>query len=328
MNDNASGWAELDGHLRIRLRLLEPVRAVDRRGVRRRFRRLFCEHENTFGLTRSFPITPTKPQPAQIVLNPRPLEAEYGQTIQLKVTARGSGTVTFEWLKDGESLDLAKDGIEILNDYSPLEGHYSILTLKSLQTDDEGLYSVVASNQFGKMESTVAKLTVGPSQLFKFSSTSVEDDGYLRIEVVGPVNHDVIVQVSSDFLKWKDMLTIPLNKPLPPADDSSGQPDLGSAELRLPVLPVGEDLEQKKVEIAVRLSKLAIAKWISDEPGIEVDPDSLEVELIFILSRDDTREQQLKQGYPLDPNHPEVLKRLEKGRFFRCRLVEASAPAP
>jgi hypothetical protein len=298
MNDNASGWAELDGHLRIRLRLLEPVRAVDRRGVRRRFRRLFCEHENTFGLTRSFPITPTKPQPAQIVLNPRPLEAEYGQTIQLKVTARGSGTVTFEWLKDGESLDLAKDGIEILNDYSPLEGHYSILTLKSLQTDDEGLYSVVASNQFGKMESTVAKLTVGPSQLFKFSSTSVEDDGYLRIEVVGPVNHDVIILVSSDFLKWKDMLTIPLNKPLPPADDSSGQPDLGSAELRLPVLPVGEDLEQKKVEIAVRLSKLAIAKWISDEPGIEVDPDSLEVELIFILSRDDTREQQLKQGIP------------------------------
>jgi hypothetical protein len=64
--------------------------------------------------------------------------------------------------------------------------------------------------------------------------------------------------VSSDFLKWKDMLTIPLNKPLPPADDSSGQPDLGSAELRLPVLPVGEDLEQKKVEIAVRLSKLAM----------------------------------------------------------------------
>ena len=290
----------------------------------------FVNIENTFGITRSFPITLplTKPQPAQIVLNPRPLEAEYGQTIQLKVTARGSGTVTFEWLKDDESLDLAKDGIEILNDYSPMEGHYSILTLKNLQTNDEGLYSVVASNQFGKMESTVAKLTVGPSRLFKFSSTSVEDDGYLRIEVVGPVNHDVIVQVSSDFLKWKDMLTIPLNKPLPPADDSSGQPDLGSAELRLPVLPVGEDLEQKKVEIAVRLSKLAIAKWISDEQGIEVDPDSLEVELIFILSRDDTREQQLKQGYPLDPNHPEVLKRLEKGRFFRCRLVEASAPAP
>ena len=290
----------------------------------------FVNIENQFGLTRSFPITLTltKPQPAQIVLNPRPLEAEYGQTIQLKVTARGSGTVTFEWLKDGESLDLAKDGIEILNDYSPLEGHYSILTLKSLQTDDEGLYSVVASNQFGKMESTVAKLTVGPSQLFKFSSTSVEDDGYLRIEVVGPVNHDVIILVSSDFLKWKDMLTIPLNKPLPPADDSSGQPDLGSAELRLPVLPVGENLEQKKVEIAVRLSKLAIAKWISDEQGIEVDPDSLEVELIFILSRDDTREQQLKQGYPLNPDHPEVLKRLEKGRFFRCRLVEASAPVP
>ena len=117
-------------------------------------------------------------------------------------------------------------------------------------------------------------------------------------------------------------------EPVPPADDSNGQPDLGSAELRLPVLPVGDDLEQKKIEIAVQLSKLAIAKRISVEQGIEVDPDSLEVELIFILSRDDTREQQLKQGYPLDPNHPEVLKRLEEGRFFRCRLVEASAPAP
>jgi hypothetical protein len=281
----------------------------------------FVNIENPFGLTRSFPVTLTltKPQPAQIVLNPRPLKAEYGQTIQLKVTARG--TVTFEWLKEGESLDPAKDSIEILNDYSPIEGYYSILTLKTLQTDDEGLYSVIASNEFGKMESTVARLSVGPSQLFKFSSTTLEDDGYLRIEVVGPVNHDVVIQVSSDFLQWKDMLTIPLNKPLPPAADSTGQPDLGSAELRLPVLPVGENLEQKKVEIAVRLSKLAIAKWISDEQGIEV-------ELIFILSRDDTREQQLKQGYPLNPDHPEVLKRLEKGRFFRCRLVEASAPAP
>ena len=287
----------------------------------------FVNIENTFGLTRSFPITLTitKPQPPQIVLNPRPLEAEYGQTIHWKVTARGTGTVTFEWLKDGESLDLAKNKI---NAYSPLEGHSSILTLMNLRTNDEGLYSVVASNQFGKMESTVAKLTVGPSHLFKFSITSLEDDGYLKIEAVGPINHKVVIQESTNFLKWKDMLTIPLNKPLPPADDSSGQPDLGSAELRLPVLPVGEDLEQKKVEIAVRLSKLAIAKWISDEQGIEVDPDSLEVELIFILSRDDTREQQLKQGYPLDPNHPEVLKRLEKGRFFRFELVEALVPAP
>ena len=287
----------------------------------------FVNIENTFGLTRSFPITLTitKPQPPQIVLNPRPLEAEYGQTIHWKVTARGTGTVTFEWLKDGESLDLAKNKI---NAYSPLEGHSSILTLMNLRTNDEGLYSVVASNQFGKMESTVAKLTVGPSHLFKFSITSLEDDGYLKIEAVGPINHKVVIQESTNFLKWKDMLTIPLNKPLPAADDSSGQPDLGSAELRLPVLPVGEDLEQRKVEIAVRLSKLAIAKWISDEQGIEVDPDSLEVELIFILSRDDTREQQLKQGYPLDPNHPEVLKRLEKGRFFRFKLIEALAPAP
>jgi len=287
----------------------------------------FVNIENTFGLTRSFPITLTitKPQPPQIVLNPRPLEAEYGQTIHWKVTARGTGTVTFEWLKDGESLDLAKNKI---NAYSPLEGHSSILTLMNLRANDEGLYSVVASNQFGQMESTVAKLTVGPSHLFKFSITSLEDDGYLKIEAVGPINHKVVIQESTNFLKWKDMLTIPLNKPLPPADDSSGQPDLGSAELRLPVLPVGEDLEQKKVEIAVRLSKLAIAKWISDEQGIEVDPDSLEVELIFILSREDTREQQLKQGYPLDPNHPEVLKRLEKGRFFRFELVEALVPAP
>jgi len=117
-------------------------------------------------------------------------------------------------------------------------------------------------------------------------------------------------------------------EPMPPADDSNGQPDLGSAELRLPVLPVGDDLEQKKIEIAVQLSKLAIAKRISVEQGIEVDPDSLEVELIFILSRDDTRDQQLKQGYPIDPNHPSVLRRLEKGSFFRFKLVEGAAPAP
>ncbi|MEC8973165.1 MAG: hypothetical protein VX509_04540, partial [Verrucomicrobiota bacterium] len=64
------------------------------------------------------------------------------------------------------------------------------------------------------------------------------------------------------------------------------------------------------------------------EQGIEVDPDSLEVELIFILSRDDSRAQQLRQGYSVDPNHPSVLRRLEKGSFYRFRLVESDAPAP
>ncbi len=290
----------------------------------------FVNIVNPYGVTRSFPatLTVTKPQPAQIVLHPRPLKAEYGQSIQFKSTARGSGTVTFAWFKNGQVLDSATDRIEILNEYSPLEGFYSILTLKSLLTSDEGLYSVVASNAFGQMESRSAKLTVGPSQLFKFFGSRLEEDGYLRLEAVGPLNHKVIVQESSDFTKWRDVLTLPLNKQSPPTGDSTGQPDLGSADLRMPVLPVGEDLEQKKIEIAVRLSKQAIAQRISREQGIEVDPDSLEVELIFILSRDDTREQQLQQGYPISPNHPEVLKRLEKGRFFRFKLVEDVTPAP
>ena len=290
----------------------------------------FVSIENPFGLTRSFPVilTITKPQPAQIVLNPKPVKAEYGQTIQLKTTARGSGTVQFAWFKDGQPLDAAPPGIEILTDYSPLEGYYSILTLKSLQTTDEGLYTVVASNPYGEMTSAVARLTVGPSHLFQFASSRIEEDGYFRIEAVGPINHDIVVQESSDFIQWKDMMVLPLNKPVSSADQPEGQPELGTVELRLPVLPVGEDLEQKKVEIAVQLSKLAIAKRISVEQGIEVDPDSLEVELIFILSRDNTRDQQLKQGYPIDPNHPSVLRRLEKGSFFRFKLVEGAAPAP
>ena len=125
------------------------------------------------------------------------------------------------------------------------------------------------------------------------------------------------------------MMTLPLNISLATEVQPKDGPELGTAELRLPVLPVGEDLEQKKAEIAVRLSKLAIAKRISDEQGIEIDPDSLEVELIFILSRDDTREQQDQQGYPIDPNHPSVLRRIEKGSFLRFKLIEKDdVPAP
>ncbi len=290
----------------------------------------FVSIENPFGLTRSFPVTLTitKPQPAQIVLNPKPVKAEYGQTIQLKATARGSGTVEFVWQKDGQPLDAAPPGIEILTDYSPLEGYYSILTLRALRTADEGLYSVVASNPYGTMESAMARVTVGPSRLFRYSSSRIEEDGYFRIEAVGPIGHEIVVQESSDFVRWRDMMTLQLNKPVPAADQPDDQSELGTVELRLPVLPVGDNLEQKKVEIAVRLSKLAIANRISVEQGIEVDPDSLEVELIFILSRDDTREQQIQQGYPVAPDHPSVLRRLEKGNFYRFKLVEASAPAP
>ncbi|MEE2948271.1 MAG: PQQ-binding-like beta-propeller repeat protein [Verrucomicrobiota bacterium] len=290
----------------------------------------FVSIENAFGLTHSFPVTLTitKPQPAQIVLHPKPVKAEYGQTIQLKATARGSGTVEFVWHKDGQPLQSTAGGGEVLNDYSPLEGYYSILTLKSLQTTDEGLYSVVASNPYGTMESGPARLTVGSSGHFRFSSSRTEDDGYFRLVAVGPIGHEIVVQESSNFVRWRDMMTLTLNKPVVTGDQPEGQADLGTVELRLPVLPVGEDLEQKKVEIAVQLSKQAIAKRISAEQGIEVDPDSLEVELIFILSRDDSRAQQLRQGYPIDPNHSSVLRRLEKGSFYRFRLVEGSAAAP
>ena len=315
----------------------------------------YVDIQNPYGITRSFDTTLTiiKPQPAQIVLNPKPRKGEYGHTIQLKVTARGSGPVTFEWYKDGRTstsnfteqlldpLDPDLNGVEVLvdsewnsaseivNDYSPEEGYYSTLTFKSIQTKDEGFYYALAYNDFGNEWSTKAKLSVkDTSSLFEFSNSSFEDDGYLRVDAVGPINHNVIVQESSDLIVWKDRMTIPLNKPLLPTDQKDGQPDLGKAELRLPVFPVGEVLEQKKVEIAVQLSKLAIAKRISDEQGIEVDPASLEVELIFILSRGDPKDQQLEQGYPIDPDAPAVLRRLDKGSFFRFRLVEALAPAP
>ena len=291
----------------------------------------FVNVENEFGFTRSFPatLTITKPQPAQIVLNPKPVKAEYGQTVELKATARGSGTVGFEWQKDGQPLVAAPPKIEVLTDYKPDEGFYSILTLRSLRTSDQGLYSVVASNSYGIMESSAARLTLGLSPRFLFSNSRIEEDGYLRIEAIGPIDHEIVVQETSDFVRWKDMMTLPLNISLATEAQPKDGPELGTAELRLPVLPVGEDLEQKKAEIAVRLSKLAIAKRISDEQGIEVDPDSLEVELIFILSRDDTREQQDQQGYPIDPNHPSVLRRIEKGSFLRFKLIEKDdAPAP
>ena len=262
------------------------------------------------------------------MLHPKPVKAEYGQTIQLNATARCSGTGEFAWQKDGQPLDAAPPGIEILNDYSPLEGFYSILTLRALRTADEGLYSVVVANPYGTMESASARLTVVPPTLFRFATGQIEEDGYFRLVALGPIGHEVVIQETSNFVRWQDMMTVTLNKPVPVGDQPEDQADLGTVELRLPVLPVGDNLEQKKVEIAVRLSKLAIAKRISEEQGIEVDPDSLEVELIFILSRDDSRAQQLRQGYPVDPNHPSVLRRLEKGSFYRFRLVESDAPAP
>ena len=63
------------------------------------------------------------------------------------------------------------------------------------------------------------------------------------------------------------MMTLPLNISLAAEAQPEDGPKLGTVELRLPVLPVGEDLEQKKAEIAVRLSTLAIATRIRDAPG-------------------------------------------------------------
>ena len=85
-------------------------------------------------------------QPPTITLAPRSLAATSGSTVSLGVVAKGSGTLRFQWLRDGAPLAGADD---------------STLVLPRVGAGDAGAYTVRVTNDFGSVESTAAALTLG-----------------------------------------------------------------------------------------------------------------------------------------------------------------------
>jgi hypothetical protein len=97
-------------------------------------------------LIESDPVTvKINPDLTSISTQPLAQALKTGDTLNLSVTATGSGTLTYQWKKDGVAIPGATSA-----SYSK----------SSLTTSDAGLYTVLVSGAKGSVESSAAKVTV------------------------------------------------------------------------------------------------------------------------------------------------------------------------
>ncbi len=102
-----------------------------------------------------------------ITEQPASLNKGLGESATLRVTAVGTGSLYYQWMKDGSPMPSAND---------------ASLLLSNLAASDAGAYSVVVSNAYGNVISTQAFLTVNSATLDRgVDGWSMPDDDVLSL---------------------------------------------------------------------------------------------------------------------------------------------------
>jgi hypothetical protein len=114
----------------------------------------------------------------------------WGQPGTLSVVAAGSGTLSFQWYKDGAAITGANGATYFIS---------------SLQFTNGGNYSVVVSSAYGSVTNVAAPLAVRPSDTI-FGV-------YAGITVVGTAGNSYSIQYSSDLVNWITATNITLDQP-------------------------------------------------------------------------------------------------------------------
>lgn len=88
---------------------------------------------------------PNTPRAPAIAVQPTPTEGVVGTGAELRIAATGSGTLSYQWYKDGNALPTARS---------------EALSFASLRIEDAGLYRVRVSNGVGSVQSDEVRLSV------------------------------------------------------------------------------------------------------------------------------------------------------------------------
>ena len=114
----------------------------------------------------------------------------WGQPGTLSVVATGSGTLGYQWYKDGVAIGGANGATYYIS---------------SLQFTNAGAYSVVVSSAYGSVTNMASSLVVRPSDtLFGI---------YAGITVQGTIGNSYSIQYSSDLVNWITATNITLDQP-------------------------------------------------------------------------------------------------------------------
>ena len=118
------------------------------------------------------------------------LVAMVGQTRTFRVTATGTGRLTYQWKFNGSNL-------------SSVAG--PVLTLKSITTNQAGTYSVTVSGSGGSTNST-ATLTVLTSAAATLAP-AVHAGGQFALTVAGVSGYCYVIQASTNLVNWVPLQT-------------------------------------------------------------------------------------------------------------------------
>ena len=129
-----------------------------------------------------------------------------GTTAKFTTAASGASPLSYQWRKNGTNLVNTGNlsGVTTTN-----------LGIGNLQTNDSGNYTVVVTNAYGSVTSSVAVLSVlAQNNDLYITNATVTVDGYANFEVVTPFNGVYSLLISSNMKDWDsvDTLTGPTNR--------------------------------------------------------------------------------------------------------------------
>ena len=128
--------------------------------------------------------SPTSPT---FTTQPTNRTANTGENVTFVASATGSTPLSYQWLFNGTNIVGATS---------------SVLTRNNVQTNDAGVYSVIASNVGGTLQSTTASLTVNPPSSAKFESVNVLPNGHLQLTFSGQPGTPYWIDKSTNLFNW------------------------------------------------------------------------------------------------------------------------------
>jgi hypothetical protein len=81
------------------------------------------------------------------------------------------------------------------------------ITITGVQLGDAGNYSVVVTNNYGSITSSVAALTITGTAPLRFAANPVVANGRFQAQLTGTTGVAIILQTSADLYYWMDVAT-------------------------------------------------------------------------------------------------------------------------
>ena len=125
--------------------------------------------------------------PPKITVQPTSQTNGVGTTVTLAVTATGTAPLSYQWQVSGTNL---------VNVWADISGATSnVLTIRTVQTNNSGNYTVVVTNIAGSVTSSVAILTVQSSPVITLQPTSQTICGGIKCDFYRQRHRDGAVEL-------------------------------------------------------------------------------------------------------------------------------------